>query len=101
MYQFNNIVDVLIQGFVVVIIIGVFYNLIVTTKAYGGIIGKAIRLLGVGILFIAMASIERALINFSIIQTSQNIMIVQDVLLLLGLIFAGLGFSKLASGTKA
>ena len=100
MYQFNSEVNLIIQACIAVIIIGVFYNLWVSTKVYGGIIGSAIRLLGIGMLFVTIAVIERVLINFSIIQTSPDLALAQDVLNLVGLIFLGLGFSKLASATK-
>ncbi len=100
MYQFSSEANLIIQGLIAVIILGVFYNLWVSTKVYGGIIGRAIRLLGVGMIFVAIAVIERVLINFSILETSSNISIAQDIMNLIGLIFLGLGFSKLASGTK-
>jgi hypothetical protein len=101
MYEFASQANLIIQGCIVAVLIGVFYNLMISTKAYGGIVGKSIRLIGIGILFFSLSAIERALVNFSVIQSTFQSGIIQDVLSLMGLIFLGLGFSKLASGTKA
>jgi len=90
-----------IQAFIAIIIIGVFYNLWVTTRVYGGIIGRAVRFLGLGMLFVAVAVLERVLINFSIIANSPSLSLAQDSLSLLGLIMLGVGFSQLAAATKA
>lgn len=100
MFFFGSPVNFVIQGLIAVIAIGVFYNLWASTKVYGGIIGRAVRLLGVGILFIIIAVLERVLINFAIISVSVDLSIAQDVFNLIGLFFLLLGFSKLASVTK-
>lgn len=101
MFEFNSQANLIIQGCIAVIIIGVFYNLWMSTKIYGGIIGQAIRLLGFGMLFITIGVIERVLLNFSIIQNNANLAMAQDILNLIGLVLLALGFSKLASATKA
>ncbi len=101
MYDFNSQANLFIQGFIAVIIFGVLYNLMISTKAYGGIIGKAIRLIGVATLFFSIAALERVLVSFAIIKPTLLTLQIQDVLVLLGLIFVGLGFSKLASATKS
>jgi len=100
MYAFDSNVNLLIQGLIVIVIIGVFYNLLISTRIYGGIIGKSIRLLGFGILFLSIAVIERLLLNFSIIQPDTNLSLLQDALSMVGLVFLGLGFSKLSSAGK-
>ena len=100
MYQFESSANLIIQGCIAAVLIGVFYNLMISTKAYGGIVGRAIRLLGIGIIFFSLSAIEHALVNFSIIQPTLQYAILQDVMSLIGLVFLGLGFSKLASGTK-
>ena len=100
MYQFTSETNFFIQGLLIAVMIGVFYNLMASTRAYGGIIGKALRLIGVGILFLSIAMIERSLVNFSVIESTLNSSLAQDMLSLLGLIFLGFGFSKLASSTK-
>jgi len=100
MYEFSSEANLIIQGCITAIILGVFYNLWISTRAYGGIVGSAIRLLGLGMLFVTIAVIERLLINFAIVQTSANLAMAQDILSLIGLIFLGLGFSKLASASK-
>ncbi|OGE88047.1 MAG: hypothetical protein A3J07_01800 [Candidatus Doudnabacteria bacterium RIFCSPLOWO2_02_FULL_49_13] len=101
MYDFSSQANLFIQAFIAIIIIGVFYNLWVTTRVYGGIIGRAVRFLGLGMLFVAVAVLERVLINFSIIANSPSLSLAQDSLSLLGLIMLGVGFSQLAAATKA
>lgn len=100
MYAFNSEANLFIQGFIAIILVGVFYNLWASTKVYGGIVGAAIRLLGLGMLFITVAVIEKTLINFSVIHANLNLALVQDVLNLIGLVFLALGFSKLGSANK-
>jgi hypothetical protein len=72
----------------------------VSTRVYGGVIGKAIRLIGVATLFVAVSAIEKVLVNFGVIDPSLMLSTIQDVMTLLSLIFLGLGFSKLASAGK-
>lgn len=100
MYQVGSEVNLIIQSLLVVVMIGVFYNIMVSSRVYGGIIGKAIRLFGVGILFLSLSAIEHALINFSILEPSLNTLIMQNGMTLISLVFLGLGFSKLVSATK-
>lgn len=101
MYLFISTPNLLIQACMAVIVLGVFYNLWVSTKAYGGIVGTAVRLLGVGLVFFSLSSLEHALVTFNIVHLTYEVSILQDVLSLLGLSFLGLGFSKLAAGAKA
>jgi hypothetical protein len=96
----NSPISFFVQGLVAVIIIGGFYSLYASTKAYGGLIGQAIRFLGVGMMFIVVAVIEKILINFAIIDVTITVSIVQDLFNLLGILFLGIGFSKLASASK-
>ena len=100
MYNFVSSANLIIQGCIAAILLGVLYNLMVSTKAYGGIVGKAIRLIGIGIIFFSLSAIEHALVTFAIIEPTIQSSILQDSMSLIGLIFLGLGFSKLASGTK-
>ena len=51
MYAFSSEANLYIQIFIGIILVGVFYNIWSSTKAYGGLIGMAIRLLGVGMPF--------------------------------------------------
>jgi hypothetical protein len=96
----NNPLEFFVQGLVLVIVIGSFYSLYSTTKAYGGLIGRAIRLLGTGMLFVVIAVIEKNLLNFDILQASVTLSLAQDLLNLLGILFLGLGFSRLAAAAK-
>ena len=80
-----------------VIVVGAFYSLWSSSKVYGGIIGTAIRLFGIGMVFFTVAVFERLLVSFSIVQTGVNVILIQSVFDLMGLIFLGWGFWKLAS----
>ncbi len=101
MFEFISQPNLIIQGCLAAILLGVFYNIWSTTKVYGGIIGTAIRLLAIGMLFVTIALLERVLINFNIIAPSPFLAIAQDVMNLIALIFLGLGFSKLGSARQA
>lgn len=94
-------VNFAVQGLILIIVVGAFYSLLASTKAYGGLIGKAIRLLGVGMLFVVIATLEKILINFGIIKGADTFSLIQDALNLVGLLFLGIGFSKLAAAAKA
>ncbi|OGE79856.1 MAG: hypothetical protein A2660_02315 [Candidatus Doudnabacteria bacterium RIFCSPHIGHO2_01_FULL_45_18] len=100
MYPFVSEANYIIQGCVAAIIVGAFYNLWIHTQVYGGVNGLAVRFLGIGMLFVTIAIIERILTGFKIVQLTSNLALVQDAFSLIGLIFLGLGFSKIASGTK-
>jgi hypothetical protein len=100
MYVLSSETNLLIHGFIAVVIIGVFYNLMVSTKVYGGVIGKAIRLIGIATLFVAASAFEKVLVNFNVIHPSFVLSVVQDLITVLSLVFLGLGFSKLASAGK-
>lgn len=101
MSDFASQANLFIQICIGVIVVGAFYSLWTSSKIYGGIIGTAIRLFGLGMLFFTVAVFERLLVSFSIIQTSVNLTLAQELLDLLGLVFLGLGFLKLASARKA
>ena len=90
----------IIQALIVAIVLGVYYSLYVSTKLYGGLIGKAIKLIGIGMLFITVTVLERIFINFGVLSNTIDIALLQDILNLIGLVFLGLGFSKLASVNK-
>lgn len=101
MYDFSSHTDVVIQALIAMIIIGMFLNLRAGTKLYGGMIGKAIRLFGLGTLFITLSIIEHLLITFLVIENTPGIAIAQEVMNLIGLACLGLGFSQLVSATKS
>lgn len=96
----TNPISFLVQGLVVVIIIGGFYSLYASTRTYGGLIGQAIRLLGIGMLFVVVAVIEKLLLNFAILQPGTFLSLIQDGFNLFGIFFLGWGFSRLASAAK-
>lgn len=100
MFEFISQANFGIQSLIVAIIIGVFYNLWSNTKVYGGIIGTAVRFLGIGMLFMTVAIIERTMTNFHIIVNNPNVAMAQDIFSLIGLVFLALGFSKLIQATN-
>ncbi|OGE73715.1 MAG: hypothetical protein A3C49_00690 [Candidatus Doudnabacteria bacterium RIFCSPHIGHO2_02_FULL_42_25] len=100
MYEFNSTANILIQSLIAIIIIGVFYNLMMSTKLYGGIIGKAVRLIGVATMLVAVASIENVLLKFKIVEHSLTASVFQDLLILVSLVLLGIAFSKLGSVNK-
>lgn len=94
-----------LQGMVAVIIIGVVYSLWETTKSYGGAIGTALKWVGLGILFFIIEAFDRifgTLADLSFIDslTVVDPELVHHGLLLLGLLGAGIGFSKLTRAAK-
>ncbi len=100
MYEFNSTTSYIIYALIAIVIAGVYYNLVQTTKLYGGIIGQAVRLIGVATLCIAIASINNVLLKFNVIRPSLPSSIFQDLLIVISLILLGLAFSKLASVSK-
>lgn len=89
-----------------VAVIGVLYSLWRTTRAYGGIIGQGLRRFGIGIMFLSVEALDRIAQNFA----SSDLLLsfvpkyylsnAHDALLLLGLCFLALGFSKLSTAAK-
>lgn len=100
MFELKWQLNLIVQGLILVIIIGVFYSLLMTTRAYGGLIGSAIRLLGVGIILISVSVIEKMLANFEVIENSVQLDLGQDILTLIGLMFLAYGFKRLANIAK-
>ncbi len=87
----------LVQIFIVVIIVGVIFNLWKTTRAYGGVIGFGLKWIGLGMVFFSLEALDRALGYLSFVNSifAQNQTIAHHIILLLGLLFSGIGFSKL------
>ncbi|MCL5435812.1 MAG: hypothetical protein M1275_01915 [Patescibacteria group bacterium] len=89
-----------------VTVIGVVYNLWKTTRAYGGLIGQGLRRFGFGIIFLVVEALDRIAQNFGspdLLGTfvpRYYLSNSHDILLLLGLLFLALGFSKLSSAVK-
>lgn len=96
----NFDVNLVVQGLLGAVIIGMVYSVWATTKAYGGLIGKAVRLLGFGIVFIIIEVIEKMLINFGVLKMNSYLALTQDILIIIALFFLTLGFSRLAIAAK-
>lgn len=87
----------LVQLFLIVIIIGIIYNLWRISRSFGGIIGTGLRWIGLGILFFSLEALDRVLGGVGIITANfgENAEYAHNALLVLGLLFSGVGFSKL------
>lgn len=96
------IFPLLVRSFVIVIIIGVVYSLWRTTKAYGGLIGSGLKWIGLGIVLFSLESLDRVLGNLSFIDplSAQNAESIHNVVLVFGLLFSGIGFSRFIKTTK-
>jgi len=95
----------ILQILMLIVILGVIYSLWQTTRAYGGLIGGALKWIGVGIVFFTIEAFDRvfgALGSFSIVSSLPFAQpaLVHNAILLLGLVFSGLGFSKLTKIAK-
>jgi len=90
----------------VFVVIGVLINLWKITRKYGGVIGKGLRLIGTGIVFLAIEAMDRAIQTFtaqgviSLIVSDPFIEIAYDLILVLALFFVTLGFVKFYSATE-
>ena len=88
-----------------IVILGVIYSLWQTTRAYGGLIGTALKWIGIGIVFFSIEAFDRvfgAIGNFSVVSSLGFFepSLIHNTLLLLGLFFSGIGFSKLTRIAK-
>lgn|SRR3989338_2577664 len=91
-----------IQVLVVIIIFGIVYSLWQTTKSYGGLIGGALKWIGIGMVFFSLEALDRVLGNLSFVNSFglADPSSVHNVILLLGLLFSAIGFSKLTKIAK-
>ena len=99
----NDLGQLLVQIFVVVIVIGIAHSLWRTTKAYGGLIGGALKWIGLGIVFFALEALDRVLGNWSFVSSlfqGNNAELAHNAILLLGLAFSAIGFSRLTKIAK-
>lgn len=101
MFTLSSELNNILQALIFVILIGMMTSVWKTSHAYGGIIGSAVRLIGIGITLVSVLVLERMLVNFSVVIDTTNMRMVQDVLTLLALLFLSWGFKKLASVGKA
>jgi hypothetical protein len=94
--------ELLIQVFVAVIVVGVIYSLWRTTRTYGGLVGAALKWIGLGVVFFSIEGLDRALGNLSVVShlTVTYADPIHDAILIFGLMFSGIGFSKLTKIAK-
>jgi hypothetical protein len=93
---------ILIQIFFAIIIVGVVYSLWKTTKVYGGLLGSAFKWIGIGMIFFSLEALDRVLGNYSFVNSlaNGNTEVWHNALLLLGLLFSAIGFSRLSRIAK-
>lgn len=98
----DNPGQLIVQIFVVVIVIGIAHSLWRTTRVYGGLIGGALKWIGLGIVLFALEALDRVLGNLSFVASlaGQNAPLVHDAILLVGLTFSAIGFSRLTKIAK-
>lgn len=92
----------LVKLFVIVIVIGIVYSLWRTTKSFGGLIGSSLKWIGLGIVFFSLESLDRVLADLSFIDSISpaNAELSHNIVLIFGLLFSGIGFSRLIKITK-
>lgn len=100
MLTLNSELNNILQALIVVIMIGMLYTVWRTASTYGGLIGHAITLMGIGITLVSAVVLERMLINFNVIEISPNLALAQDGMTLGALVFLLLGFRRLAAVAK-
>ena len=95
-------IQTVVQILAVIIILGMLYSLWQTTRAYGGLIGAGLRWIGLGMVVFSLEALDRVLGNLSYISSfsSGNPELAHNIVLLLALIFSGIGFSYLTKVTK-
>jgi hypothetical protein len=94
--------QLLVQIFMATIVVGGIYSLWQATRAYGGLIGGALKWIGIGMVFFFVEAVDRGLGHLSVIASvgDANAEIVHSTVLILGLLFAGIGFSRLTRISK-
>lgn len=97
-----NLGQLLVQFFVVIIFVGIVLSLRKTTHVYGGLIGGALKWIGLGIVFFAMEALDRVLGDLSFVSSISRTYtpLVHNAILLFGLAFSTIGFSKLTKIAK-
>lgn len=95
--ELNNI----LQALIVVIMIGMLYTVWHTARAYGGLIGRAVQMMGIGITLVSAVVLEKTLINFDVVENSPNLAMAQDIFTLAALVFLFIGFRRLAKIAKS
>jgi len=87
----------LVQILFVLILLGGVYNLWRTAKTYGGLIGRGLKWLGLGIIIFSIEALDRVMGEFSFVDslTFVDPELAHNFLLLLGLLFSAFGFSVL------
>ncbi len=95
-------IQVIVQGLVIIVIVGVVYSLWQITRAYGGLIGSGLRWIGLGMIFFSLEALDRVLQNLSFITSFArgNAEMIHNLVLLLGLISVVIGFQRLTKIAK-
>ena len=80
----------IVQGLVIVVVIG------------GGLVGAALKWIGLGMIVFAVVALNRSLGNLVLGSIASDFFseTIENILLLLGLAFSGFGFSRLTKIAK-
>lgn len=102
--------QVLIQLITLIVVGGILYNLLATVSGFGGLIGKALKFIGAGVLFLSLETLDQ-LSEHIIGYGSENIFgegiahnIAHHSATLIGFFFLAWGlmnFAKIVKVTKA
>lgn len=85
---------------------GILYNLWNTITAFGGLIGKALKLVGIGIFLFSFDAVHKVLVHFGvdifeIVFSPSGAEVFHDVVVVVGLFFLAWGLSKMAKIAKS
>ena len=101
-----NITSLTSALLLIAVVLGVLVNLWKITRKYGGVIGKGLRLIGTGIVFLSIEALDRAVESLATEGIIGGIIaepftrVAHDLILVLALFFVTLGFVKFYSATQ-
>jgi len=102
-----NIVELIMYFATALIIGGVVYSLYISMAGIGGVIGRALKIIGVGIILLslyALDSVFNNLIDFSFIRMTDNVLannILDHAFLQISLLFLAWGLITLTRMVKS
>lgn len=98
-------IELLLELGILVFVGGILYNLWGTISAFGGLIGNALKIVGVGVFLFSFEAIDKVLEHFHLDYIEKTLSpsgeeIFHDVLKLVGLFFLAWGLMKLSKIAK-
>ncbi|MEK9180808.1 MAG: hypothetical protein AAB871_01075 [Patescibacteria group bacterium] len=104
-FQYNT-AQFIWSTLILAITVGVLYNLWRTTLTFGGIIGKGLRMIGLGIVFLSVEALDRVAVAFtdsgivSSLVSYNMTTVVHNSIFVVGLFFVAVGYIRLSSAGK-